>query len=285
MTTAVRNLLFSTFLASALAACGGGGGGGSSSPSGSSGAGDVAIEKLNGKWGGSFDSNGTVDSMVISIDATNASAVKITDITVNGGSTGLVGTVTKASDAPRAFRFVLKDPNDTSGKPVSQGALFVDSTAKYLVFLDEFFEFGVTQKDADGLPSAGYSQADINATWSGDTFTTTGVNPSPDGDGFGKFTQAAANVKCDAATSGSPGGPSACDITVGSTHRNVSSATLDDANGGRWIGTYTETPDSGTGTDKTFRMYLSPDKQYSGAVTCATSNSFPTCNFYSWKHS
>lgn len=283
MTTAVRNLLCTTFIASALAACGGGGDGGSS-PSGSSGASDVGIEKLNGTWGGSFDSSGTIQSMVISIDASDKNAVKITDITLNGSSAGLDGTVTKAGDSPRAFRFVLKDKNDPAGKPVNQGAFFVDSSAKYLVFLDEFLEFGVTQKGANGLPSTGFSQADINASWSGDAITTASVSPSPDGNGFGKFTQTASNAKCDPAASGSPGGPSACNITIGNTQRNAASVTLESANGGRWGGTYTETPDSGAGTDKVFRMYLSPDKQYSGALTCATADSIPTCSFYSWKH-
>ncbi|MFL6654406.1 MAG: hypothetical protein ACJ8KA_06400 [Sulfurifustis sp.] len=284
MTTAVRNLLCTTFLASTLAACGGGGDGGSS-PSGSSGASDVGIEKLNGTWGGSFDSGGgTIQSMVISIDASDKNAVKITDVTLDGNSAGLAGTVTKASESPRTFRFVLKDKNDPAGKPVNQGAFFVDSTAKYLVFLDEFLEFGVTQKGADGLPTTGFSQADVNASWSGDALTIASVSPSPDGSGFGNFTQKASSAKCDPAASGSPGGPSACNITVGSTQRNASSVTLEDANGGRWGGTYTETPASGAGTDNVFRMYLSPDKQYSGAVTCATSGSIPSCSFYSWKH-
>lgn len=283
MTTAVRTLLCTTFLAGTLAACGGGGGG-DTSPSGSSGSGDVEIAKLNGTWGGSFDANNQVQGMQISIDTSNTSDVKITDIKLNGTSVGLVGTVTKANDAPRTFRFVLKDPNDTSGTPVSQGALLVDSAAKYLVYLDEFMEVGVTQKGADGLPSGGYSQADINATWSGDALTTAGVNPSPAGDGFGQFTHTDASVKCDPAAAGSPGGPSSCDVTVGSTHRTAASVTLGDASGGRWSGTYTETPDSGTGTDKVFRMNLSPDKKYAGALTCATAGSFPTCTFYSWKH-
>lgn len=282
MTTALRNFILPGLLAALLAGCGGGGGGGDETPPPTPSPNpsttpppvpDVSLAQLQGSWFGTFDTSGTLMTMQIDIDANG----NITDLKLNGSSTTLTGPITKAAAAEgqRLFRFVLREPAKPT-TPFNQGALLVDSTATHLFYVDEFFQTAVVQKAASA-PTATYAQADINGSWAGDSAKTAGVTASPGGTGFGTFTQASSTASCQAA-----GPASSCTITVGSTTRNSPALTLNGASGGRWTGNYTETPDV-PGADKAINVYISPDKTYAGAFTCATLSDIKTCNFYSLK--
>lgn len=213
-------------------------------------------------------------AMQIDIDANG----NITDLRLNGASTNLTGPITKAAAAEgqRLFRFVLREARNPTA-PFNQGALMVDSAAAHLFYFDEFFQMAVVQKAASA-PSATYAQADVNGSWTGDSVKTAGLtrsNTVPPGTGYGTFTPASATAACQAAAPAS-----SCTITVGSTTRTASALTLNSASGGRWTGTYTETPDV-PGSDKAINLYISPDKAYAGTFTCATLSDITTCNFYS----
>jgi hypothetical protein len=283
MTIALRNFILPGLLAAILAGCGGGGGGGGGdepaptpTPNPSTNpppVPDVSLAQLQGSWFGTFDSSGTLMAMQVDIDANG----NITDLRLNGTSTDLTGPITKAAAAEgqRLFRFVLREAANPTAA-FNQGALLVDSTATHLFYVDEFFQTAVVQKAASA-PSATYAQADINGSWAGDSAKTAGVTASPGGTGFGTFTQASSTASCQAAAPAS-----SCTITVGSITRNAPALTLNGASGGRWTGTYTETPDV-PGSDKAINVYVSPDKTYAGAFSCATLTDFTTCNFYSLK--
>jgi hypothetical protein len=276
MTRALRNIFLLGCLA-ALTACGGGGGGGGDDGTPNPGTNpgtnpvpDVSLAQLKGSWFGSFDTSGTIMAIQIDIDPSG----NITDLKLNGTSTNLSGPITKgAADEPRLFRFALKEASDPS-KPFNQGMLVVDAAAAHMLYVDEFFQTAVVQL-ATSAPAASYAQADVNGAWTGDSVKTAAVSPSPAGTGFGKFTPSGATSNCQAAAPAS-----SCTITVGSTTRTASTLTLNSNSGGRWTGTYTETPDV-AGSDKAINVYVSPDKKYAGGFTCATLRDFATCNFYS----
>jgi hypothetical protein len=258
------------FSAAALLGCGGGGGGDDGGSSGGSGGGggpgpvaDVAVEQLTGTWFGTFDDKNTVQSMSMTVDAGN-----ITGVSLEGTATNLRGTITKATEAPRTFRFTLRDQ---AGATVSQGALLADPSAAYLVFVDQFFDFGVIQKDATSLPT--YAKADIERSWSGDTVTTSS--------GFTTFGQRSSSAACTASSATT----SQCDVTLsGGTARAASALTPDDPRG-RWIGSYTDTPATGAPQNGTVRAYLSPDKAFAGVWACTDfTTGFPgTCDFSAWR--
>lgn len=282
MTSALRNIFVSGFFAAALAACGGGGGGGSSTPAETPtptpptttppSPSDVTLSQLTGTWFGTFDPKGSMQAMEIAIDA----SANITDIKLEGTSTDLTGTITKASEAPRTFRFVLKNKN-TPPDTVSEGMLLADPTGTYLVFLNGYFDFGVVQKGATALPT--YAKADVEKTWSGDTLTATlNSDPQP---GFATIAQKSSNGPC---TSDTPTA-SKCTITVsGGVSRAVTSLTQDGPRG-RWGGNYADTPQSGSPQNGTIKVYLSPDKAFAGVWACQNPDTgFPgTCDFSSWK--
>lgn len=285
MTRGLRSVFLFGFLAAALAGCGGGGGGGDDgggAPPANPGTTppptvpDVALAQLKGSWFGMFDSKGTMVPIQIDIDDKgNITLVKLPN------SDNLIGTVTKASDGPRLFRFVLTDKNDPQNKPFNQGMLMVDVASgsatpagpkQYMFYVDEFFETAALQLETSAPQPTTYAQADVNGSWSGDSVKTAGVSPSaPEppattpGTGFGKFDPSSGTVTCQAAAPAS-----SCTFTAGAATRTAT-VTLSGASDGRWT-------ESGSSTAN---VYLSADKKFAGAFTCATAGNLATCNFYS----
>jgi len=288
MTKAIRNLLFLMFFAALTAACGGSsgggvttGGGGDTPPPGDPPpppVADVALEDLDGLWVGTFDRGAD--------PTTGQPRIAVFELTIEGGSitfrldggaeSDFTGPVTKATEAPRVFRFVLTNRNNA--QEISRGALFVDPTHTYMAFLNDGFRFGVLQRDA-AAPLPTWEANDLNETWIGDTFTTESVSTGPAGTGFGDFTQTRSNAACTAATANS----SSCTGTVGDNSRSIPSIALDAPAFGRWgPADYSDTPPSATTQENgVTRIYLSPDKNFSGSWACTDFvGGFPaTCDF------
>lgn len=264
-----RSILLSAFFATALVACGGGGGGGDDSsaapapaPTPPPAPADVTLDKLAGTWFGTFDPDGTVQTMEITMDA----AGNITVLKLEGATTDITGTVTKATTPARAFRFQLRTANNAD---LNSGILLTDPSGTYLLFVDRFSSVGVIQKGATALPT--YVQADIEKSWTGDRDTTTA--------GFSTLDQASTTASCKTATATT----SDCTITItGGPSRAGSSLASTDPRG-RWIGSYTDTGPSANGS---IRAYLSADKAFAGVLACTNFafDSFPsTCDFSTWK--
>lgn len=232
---------------------------------GSSGPADVGIDQLAGTWFGSFDDTNSVRNFEFTIDAD-----AIADIKLNGTDTRLTGTLTKASEIPRAFRFVLT----SNGAEISRGIMLADPSATYVAYLDRFFEFGVLQKGATALPA--YAQADIDGAWVGDT-----VKATTD---FTTLTSESASADCAATTPATTSPSSQCTMTIGPTNRAATNVVLDDA-AGRWLGTFADTPPPATApANVAIRAFLSADKNFSGWWACHNfAGGFPeTCDFSAW---
>jgi hypothetical protein len=273
--------------ATALAGCGGGGGGGNDAAppadnpptGGTSTAPDVTLDKLTGDWFGVFDpgGGGATSKAQFTIDSTG----NLKAFTIGADATHLTGPITKASDGPRLFRFSLKENDGQAANPFVQGVLMADPSGTYVFYVDEFFQTMVLQR-ASAAPTFSFSQADIEATWKGDSTTVASVSPSQPattggtpGTGFGALTPAASTNACQAAAPAS-----SCTITTGSTTRTASKVTLTGSADSRWVGTYTQTP-AGTGTGNVLGLYMSADKKFAGGFACGTEKDFKTCEFYS----
>lgn len=251
-----------------LAACGsdsdevaapGGNTGGSSGPPA-----DVEVSQLAGTWFGSFDTNTTVQNFEFTVDADTISGIKL-----NGTDTNLTGTLTKATEIPRAFRFVLS----SNGREISRGIMLADPSANYIAYLNSGFEFGVLQKGATTPPT--YAQADIDGTWAGDT-----VKATTD---FTTLTSESASANCAASTPATTPPSSQCAITIGATSRTASNLVLDDPLG-RWGGMFSDDPPPSAAPSVAIRSFLSADKNFSGWWACHDfTGGFPdTCDFSAW---
>src|SRR5204863_2509100 len=67
---------------------------------------------------------------------------------IEGVQSNLTGTLTK--QGPQTFLFSVNNPQET--RP-SKGMLFIESSANYALFLNEFFDIGVVRKNAPALPT------------------------------------------------------------------------------------------------------------------------------------
>lgn len=274
MAKAVSNFMLLMFLAAALVGCSssnGGGGGGGNGPPGPSPDSDVSIEQLEGAWLGGYDPDGNVRTMQLTIQGSD-----ITELQLDGAATNLTGTITKADEVQRVFRFVLTDNQAVPFE--NRGAFMVDPSATYLVFLGQFLDFGVIQKDATELPT--FAQTDIDGSWTGHTISTTGFTDT----GFDTFAHTPSSATC--APSEAPVGPSDCTVALNGTTRAIASLTANDT-GGRWVGTYTDTREDETQESGTTQVYLSPDRAFAGSWSCvnfaAGPGGFPeTCDFSAW---
>jgi hypothetical protein len=111
-----------------LTACGGGGGVGGSSD-------NNVITSLNGTWRGNLeDAVGTMHTLTITV-----SGDTITSILIDGVNQSLTGGLVQRS--ANVFGFILSD--------TTEGGFIVDNGGQYLTFLDEFFNVGVLQKNAE----------------------------------------------------------------------------------------------------------------------------------------
>ncbi len=260
MTKVLRSILLLGFFAALLAGCGGGGGGGDEQPPpetpapgpGPTPLADVTLAQLAGTWFGSFDGGAGVQTIEITVDASG----NITALKLGGNPTTITGTVTKA--AARTFNFTLKDPTDPD---LNSGSFLVEGTPNppvHMVYIDRNTFVGALQKDATSL--GGFAQADIEKAWSGETNKAAATN------------QDASSATCTSSTATT----SSCTGTIGSVSRSISSLTLDDSSGGRWVGSYT---DSASGS---VRAYLSSDKAFAAVLAC-TNAAPPTCDYSAWR--
>lgn len=266
-------LLFSTLLA-----CGGSGGGGGDNlgsnptdptdpaddpPPGD--APDVTIEQLAGTWFGTFDNNQEVRTFEFTVEGANMS-----DIRLAGADTGLTGSLTKATEVPRAFRFAINN----NGNQIVTGMMVADPSGTYVLYVHDNSQVGVLQKGATELPT--YAQTDIDGAWAGDTASTTAD--------FTTFTRQDSSAEC-APTDPATAPPSSqCTITLDSTTRTASSVVLDDPMG-RFAGTFSDDPAAGTPEDVDWRAFLSADKNFAGVLACNDfAGGFPeTCDFSAWQ--
>jgi hypothetical protein len=261
----LRNFLLTLCFATLVAACGGGGGGDSGSSSGDTNTAgnsapppppDVTMDQLAGTWFGTADDTHTVQTFQFTVSGSS-----ITDFKLNGAAlTGLVGTLTKAVEAPRTFRFTVKDGTNE----ITNGVWVVDPTGKYLTYVDKEFDFGVLQK---GTPAAlpTYAQKDVEHSWTGDRVT--------DKD-FTSLASSSVSGSCVPTSPASTPASSECTFALGGgVSRKLSSVALDDPNG-RYGATYADTPASTPApSSPTARLYLSPDKNFAAGWSCPSISS------------
>jgi hypothetical protein len=226
--------------------------------------GDLSIAQLGGEWFGTLEAvpTGGGDRVMQRLRVTmSGSNITIDDL--EGVPSNLSGTLTK--QGTQTFLFSVNNPDGT--RP-SKGLLFVDSSANYLLFVNEFFDVGVVRKGAPVLPP--FANDALNGTWAGVTLhmdlnTTTHE--------FNNISIDDSNATCSGLTC--PGKRS------GTVNRTATySADSVTATFGRWIGNYTDTP---TASGQT-RAFLSPDQVFSVVWACATGGAFPSgCDFSAWR--
>src|SRR5262245_27646852 len=120
-------LLCIGLLLAVIAGCGGGGGG-------SSNGGMAGPRGLSGTWfGAAEDETGQLHSVKLTMDET-----RVTSFAVDGADIGGSGPLSQ--DEPQVYSAVL-----TFGNGQLQVVLFSDPAAAHLVYLDNFFRFGVLQ--------------------------------------------------------------------------------------------------------------------------------------------
>ncbi len=269
---AIRNFsffLFALLFAAALAGCGSDDGGGevttapTQEPPPPA---DVTLEQLAGTWFGTFDDKKSVRTFEFTVSAGNMSNIKLA-----GADTRLTGTITKATEVPRAFRFAIS----SSGNQIASGMMLVDLSAAHMLYLDRHFDFAVVQKGATQHPA--YAQTDIDANWAGETIATTG--------GFTTLTRrGTSTANCTPTSPAATPPSSSCAITIGSTSRTASSV-VKDHDLGRFKGIFADQPPGGTPQNVAWRAFLSPDKSFAAVWACNDfTGGFPqTCDFSAWK--
>lgn len=199
-----------------------------------------------GSWFGERnDDYGTPFTFQIDVD----SAGNITNIYINGSAQNVTGTITADPGYSNLFDFQLSD--------TTVGYLMPDGTAGHLVYVDQWWYFGVLQKNATSLPS--YADTDVIGAWSGYTLQTNSD--------FSPVDAAASNVTV------------ASDWTFSGTGL-----------GGGFTGNIPSSwaPDfgafKGTLNADEIMIHLSPDKMFAGGFTCGSMlyQTFPACAFYVW---
>lgn len=208
---------------------------------------DTSIAQLSGVWVGSLeDSNGVLRTLSLTI--ANGS---VTSVSVDGTSTTLSETITKQSNVSLFLVAVLNG---------AATRLLVDSTSTYAVFLDENFNFGVVQKNAQP-PLPTFVVNDNDGDWAGHTLTTDFTTSTV-------FTSSGTcnNLSCD-------------DTGNGVTATLDLSATFD-STFGNWTGSYTVAVPSDSGT---VSMLMSDDRNFVGFYRCSAAGTFPgDCEFTGW---
>jgi hypothetical protein len=222
-------LLLVGFLLTVLAACGGGGGGGGSSSAQQAG-------PLAGAWfGAAEDETGQLHAVRMTIADS-----RVTAFEVDGADIGGSGPLSQ--DDAQVYSASLNFPQGQL-----QVILFSDPAGAHLVYLDNFFRFGVLQKSATTLPA--YASIDINSTWRGISVFTD----------FARFDWDSSSAICIVGV---------CSVTEVDDRMTESFTGGFDSVFGRWLGTSVIKLPTGPDVNKVSRAFVSPDKKFAGVWRC-----------------
>lgn len=224
--------------------------------------GDLQISQLSGSWFGTLEAvpvgGGTRQMQRLNVTI-SGNTIVIDDL--EGVPSDLTGTITK--QGPQLFQFSV---NNQQGTRPSRGILFVDSSANYLLFLNQFSDIGIVRKGAPVLPP--FANDALNGSWSGVTLTM-----DASGADFTNFAADDSNTTCSGLT---------CTGRRSSNINRTATYSADSVtpSRGRWIGTYTDT----SGARGETRALLSPDQVFAVTWACETGGSFPSdCDFSAWR--
>lgn len=241
------------FLAAALVGCGGGGGagdaaGGVAGPQGQSG-------PLAGTWfGAAEDETGQLHSVRMTVADS-----RVTAFAVDGADIGGSGPLSQ--DDAQVYSASLTFPQGQL-----QVILFADPAGTHFVYLDNFFRFGVLQKNATTLPA--YASIDINGTWKGISAFTD----------FAQYDWDSSSAICIVGT---------CSVTEKDDRMTESFTGGFDSVFGRWLGTSVIKLPTGPDVNKVSRAFVSTDKKFAGVWRCLVgadgSMLFPSkCTYSAW---
>ena len=236
------------FLAAVLAGCGGGGGGGAA-------AGGAQAGPLAGAWfGAAEDETGQLHSVRLTIAGS-----RVTSFEVDGADFGGSGPL--GQEDAQVYSAALTFPQGQL-----QVILFADPAGAHFVYLDNFFRFGVLQKNATTLPA--YASIDINGTWSGISAFTD----------FAQYQSDASSAICIVGT---------CSVTEKDDRMTEAFTQGFDSVFGRWLGTSVIKLPTGPDVNKISRAFVSPDKKFAGAWRCLVGAAgdvlFPNkCTYSAW---
>jgi len=201
------------------------------------------------------DNTGQLHTLRLGIAGSRVTAFEVDGVDVGGK--GPVG-----QDDGHVFSSTLTFPQ---GQQL-QIVMFADPAAKHFVYLDNFFEFGVLQKDATTLPA--YASIDVNGTWSGISAFTD----------FARYDWDTSSAICIVGT---------CSVTEKDDRMTESFTVGFDSVFGRWLGTSVIKLPTGPDVNKVSRAFVSPDKTFVGVWRClfAVDGSllFPgKCTYSAW---
>ena len=246
--------LAAALLAAALAGCGGGGGGGDTAGTVTGARGPAG--PLAGAWfGAAEDETGQLHSVRLTI-----ADARVTSFEVDGADTGGSGPL--GQDDAQVFSASLTFPQGQL-----QLILFADPAGTHFVYLDNFFRFGVLQKNATALPA--YASIDINGTWSGISVFTD----------FAQYQWDPSSAICIVGT---------CSVTEVDDRMTESFTQGFDSVFGRWLGTSVIKLPAGPDVNKISRAFVSPDKTFAGVWRCLVGANgdvlFPSkCTYSAWR--
>lgn len=240
------------FLAAALVGCGGGGGG--DTAGGITGARGQA-GPLAGAWfGAAEDETGQLHSVRLTIADS-----RVTSFEVDGADVGGSGPL--GQDDAQVYSATLTFPQGQL-----QVILFADLAGTHFVYLDNFFRFGVLQKNATALPA--HSSIDINGTWKGISAFTD----------FAQYQWDPSSGICIVGM---------CSVTEVDDRITDSFTGGFDSVFGRWLGTSVIKLPAGPDVNKISRAFVSPDKTFAGVWRCLVGANgsvlFPSkCTYSAW---
>jgi hypothetical protein len=239
------------FLTAVLVGCGGGGGGSAEGVTGVRGQADP----LAGAWfGAAEDETGQLHTVRLTIAGS-----RVTSFEVDGADAGGSGPL--GQESAQVYSAALTFPGGQL-----QVALFADAAGTHFVYLDNFFRFGVLQKNATTLPA--YASIDINNTWRGISAFTD----------FAQYKSDPSSAICIVGV---------CSVTEVDDRMTESFTGGFDSVFGRWLGTSVIKLPNGPDVDKLSRMFVSPDKKFAGVWRCLAGADgnllFPgKCTYSAW---
>jgi hypothetical protein len=246
--------LAAAFLGAVLVGCGGSGGG-VDTAGGVTGVQGQA-DPLAGSWfGAAEDETGQLHSVRLTIAGS-----RVTSFEVDGADIGGSGPLSQ--DDARVYSASLTFPQGQL-----QVILFADPAGAHFVYLDNFFRFGVLQKNATTLPA--YASIDINGTWSGISAFTD----------FARYDWDTSSAICIVGT---------CSVTEKDDRLTESFTQGFDSVFGRWLGTSVIKLPAGPDVNKVSRAFVSPDKAFAGVWRCLVGADgnllFPgKCTYSAWR--